>query len=107
MKKTSVVKVTEVVVAILESDKESRNDDRRLTFKVLQKLLGDKGTFIKLSLREMWRLPAFATITRVRAMLQNELGKYLPTSEKVRKQRRISEETWRTYTTGTQVFPGI
>lgn len=36
-------------------------------------------------------------VKRVRAHLQNDLKKYLPTDPKVRKQRKISEETWREY----------
>lgn len=106
-KKTDIVKITKAVVQVLESDPESRNDDRRLTFKVLQQLKGDSSSNIfVLKLRELDKLPAFTTIARVRAVLQNELNKYLPTSPEVRRKRRISEETWLTYITDTPVFPG-
>ena len=107
-KKPDIKKITETVVAILEDDPESRNDDRRLTFKVLQQLQGDSSSNIfVLKLRELYKLPAFTTIARVRAVMQNELSKFLPTSEEVRRKRRIAEETWETYLTGTPVFPGI
>ena len=108
-KKTDIVKITKAVVHVLENDPESRNDDRRLTFEVLQFLKGNriKDPVLTLKLRELRKLPAFATIARVRAVLQNELHEYLPTSPEVRRQRRISEETWLTYITGTQVFPGV
>lgn len=33
-------------------------------------------------------------VKRVRAKIQNEEGKYLPTDPKVRKARRINEEKW-------------
>ncbi|NTU69986.1 hypothetical protein HGB13_04180 [bacterium] len=36
-------------------------------------------------------------VKRIRAKIQNDDGKYLPTDPKVRKQRKISEETWRNY----------
>jgi len=108
-KKTDIEKITRTVVEILEADTESRNDDRRLTFKVLQRLQGGegKGPFLQLYLRDLRKLPAFATITRVRAVIQNNLHKYLPTSPEVRRKRRIAEETWLNYITGTPVFPGL
>lgn len=107
-KKPDLIQITKAVATVLENDPESRNDDRRLTFKVLQQLQGDSSSKIfVLKLRELYKLPAFTTIARVRAVLQNELSKYLPTSPEVRKKRRISEETWLNYITGTPVFPGI
>ena len=107
-KKTDIVKITKAVVQVLETDPESRNDDRRLTFKVLQQLKGDSSSKIfVLKLRELYKLPAFTTIARVRAVLQNEMLKYLPTSPEVRRKRRISEDAWLTYITGTPVFPGV
>lgn len=108
-KKTDIVKITKAVVTVLETDPESRNDDRRLTFEVLQLLKGNriKEPVLTLKLRELRKLPAFSTIARVRAVIQNELSKYLPTSPEVRRKRRIAEETWLSYITGTPVFPGI
>lgn len=107
--KTSIETLTKTVISILEADTESRNDDRRLTFKVLQRLQGGegKGPFLTLYLRDLRKLPVFATITRVRAIIQNRLHKYLPTSPDVRRKRLISEENWMEYITGTPVFPGI
>jgi hypothetical protein len=108
-KETDIAKITNAVVKVLEDDPESRNDDKRLTFKVLQLLKGNsiKEHVLTLKLRELRKLPAFATITRVRAVIQNELGKYLPTRAEVRRLRRIAEETWLSYITGTEVFPGV
>ena len=107
--KTSIEKITKTVVSILEADVESRNDDRRLTFKVMLRLKGqsDKEPVLTLKLRELRKLPAFATITRVRAIIQNQLNKYLPTLPEVRRKRLIKEDTWLEYITGTPVFPGI
>lgn len=36
-------------------------------------------------------------VKRVRAHIQNDLEKFLPTDPEVRKQRKISEELWRAY----------
>ena len=108
-KKTDIVKITKAVVQVLESDPESRNDDRRLTFEVLQLLKGNsiKEPVLTLKHRELRKLPAFTTIARVRAVIQNELLKYLPTSPEVRRQRRISQDAWLNYIMGTPLFPEI
>ena len=103
-KKKDIVKITKLVCQVLENDPKSRDDDKRLTFKVLQMIQGEKGQVLELKLRELRKLPAFATITRVRAVIQNELGKFLPTSEAVRQARRISEESWQNWITGTPTF---
>jgi hypothetical protein len=101
--------VTHAVIEVLQHDEESRNDDKRLTFKVLARLLpgDDKRRKIELKMTQLRKLPAFATITRVRAFVQNELGKYLPTKAEVREKRRISEEAWHDWTTGTRNFPEL
>jgi len=108
-KKPDTETLVRTVVSIMEADTESRNDDRRLTFKVLLRLKGesDREPVLTLKLRELRKLPAFATITRVRAVIQNNLHKYLPTSPEVRRKRLINEDVWMEYITGTPVFPGI
>lgn len=37
------------------------------------------------------------SITRIRAMIQNDEGLYLPDDPDVRRQRRIGEEAWESY----------
>lgn len=47
-----------------------------------------------IDLKTIIELPREDNIKRVRAKIQNEEHKYLPTTEEVRKQRKISEEEW-------------
>ncbi len=102
-------RLVSLIYDILENDEESRNDDKRLTFKVLAQILtGDrKVRTLSLSMKDLKKLPVFATITRARALLQNKQGWFLPTRREVRQRRRIDEETWRTYLTGTDPFPQL
>lgn len=109
---TSVKKIeetAELVLKVLKKDEESRNNDNRLVYQVLLRTLDgkDKSEVFRLSKRNIHRLPAFSTIIRARAMIQNRLGKYLPTSKEVRQRRRISEDQWHEYLTGTKQFPQI
>lgn len=45
----------------------------------------------------LYKLPSEDNIKRIRAFYQNVSHIYLPTSEEVRKQRRIGEQEWRIY----------
>jgi hypothetical protein len=45
-------------------------------------------------LRDILELPREDSIRRVRAVIQNEENKYLPTTPEVRKRRKIAEEDW-------------
>lgn len=109
MEKKDLQKIAELVVKELAGDIESRNDDKRLTFRVLSKVLtgNDKARVLSLRMDDLRRLPSFAHITRVRARIQNDLRQYLPTLAEVRRKRRINEEVWRNYITGTEIFPQI
>lgn len=48
-------------------------------------------------LRDIMDLPREDNIKRVRAIIQNVDGEFLPTSKAVAKQRKINEETWKAY----------
>lgn len=48
-------------------------------------------------LRDIMDLPREDNIKRVRAIIQNVDGEFLPTSEAVAKQRKINAEVWRDY----------
>ena len=104
-----IEETAELVLSELEKDEESRNNDNRLVYRVLLRALDDKdkSEVLRLSPRNIHRLPAFSTIIRARAVIQNRLGKYLPTSKEVRQRRRISEDQWHEYLTGTKTFPQI
>lgn len=48
-------------------------------------------------LKDIMELPREDNIKRIRAVIQNVEGKFLPTSLQVAKQRKINEEVWRDY----------
>ncbi len=105
MKTLEEIKVTsKIVLDILRTDTRSRNDDKYLTFRVLQqKLHGDpKGQLLSISLSDLKDLPAFETIKRVRAQIQNVEKKFLPTEAAVRRRRRIREDDFAAWASGKQ-----
>jgi len=107
--KEEIQNVRAIVEKILTEQPETRDDDKLLTFRVLQyTLIGRaKDRLLTLRTRDLKRLPAFETVTRVRARIQNDEHKLLPEKESVRKLRRIREEDFRTWATGTPLFPAV
>lgn len=92
----------EKILSILNEDEESRNSDIRLTQMIWWRFhnnklieLEDKKLAVRLS--DLFDLPREDNIKRIRAKIQNEENKFLPTREDVRKQRKINEEQWRRY----------
>ena len=91
-----------MVTKTLEAVEQTRNDDIVLTTEVWKRYypeylridaLGNQFVY----LRSLNLLPREDNVKRIRAKLQNEENKFLPTDEKVREQRKISEEQWREY----------
>lgn len=89
------------VLFCLDTYPETRNSDITLTIMVWKKF---NPEYIKhtpesdlgyLNLDNLKELPREDHIKRIRAKIQNEDGKYLPTSLSVAKQRRIEENKWR------------
>lgn len=56
----------------------------------------EQGEYV-VRLIDLYRLPREDAVKRIRAFYQNVSHIYLPTSEEVRKQRRIGEQEWRIY----------
>lgn len=93
--------LTEKVKFVLEKYEWARNNDTMLQMLVIAEYFPEKmrhnpdmsavlvETDILYSIRE-------DHIKRIRALL-NQKGLYLPTDEKVRNQRRISQERWENY----------
>lgn len=81
---------------------EARDDDIKLTNWIWLNYYSDhiskneQGEYV-VRLIDLYRLPREDNIKRVRAHIQNIEHSYLPTSEAVRKQRRIGEQEWRIY----------
>jgi hypothetical protein len=88
--KTEVHNVKKQVLELLEKDIRCRNDDKYLTYCVMRKY-----TNIYIPFEDFGKIPAFETIKRTRANIQNKQKLFLPTIEEVRIKRRIREETFK------------
>jgi len=90
------LRTTEMLVRkLLRDDAACRNSDKLLTFRVCRYLLGQSGKDDKtlvMSVEDLDKLPAFETIKRVRAVVQNVEKQFLPSDAEVRKRRKIRED---------------
>lgn len=75
-------KIKNIVLKLLEEDVRCRNDDKWLTFRVMQHF-----TKIYIPFEDFKKIPSFETIKRVRAKIQNEDKLFIPTDERVLKKR--------------------
>jgi len=71
---------------------ETRNSDITLTIKIWQTFYGISD-FV--SLKDLYNLPREDNVKRIRAKIQNDQKKFLPTILKVAKKRGILEDEWR------------
>lgn len=91
--KKEIVKVSETVLRLLKEDERCRNDDKWLTYRVMREF-----TKIYIPFEDFAKIPAFETIKRVRAKIQNKDRLYQPTDSDVLKKRRTRAQTF------TEVF---
>ena len=99
----SKTKLRDMVEDRLKNEEETRNSDIKLTIAIWRKFYpnyvldtsqGDKsGIFLD----ALFILPREDNIKRIRAKIQNEENKYLPTDPNVRRKRKISEDAWYDY----------
>lgn len=84
---------------ILQDMPESRNSDITLMIEIWKRYYsssikvnsdGQLGIFLD----SLYSLPTQDNIKRVRAIIQNVEGRFLPTEEKIRRQRRINQGKW-------------
>ena len=81
------------VLRLLETDEACRNSDKILTYRVFKEIANEngKGLFIPW---ELWdEFPAFETIKRVRAQIQNKYKRFPPTDPDVIANRRRRRQT--------------
>lgn len=71
---------------------ETRNSDIELTIKIWENFHDVKDT---VQVRKMFDLPREDNIKRIRARIQNDQHRLLPTSEKVARQRKMNIAKWR------------
>jgi len=93
------------VETILRDFPETRNSDITLMIELWKKyypkyIKENKEGGFGVYLQDLYELPREDGIKRVRAMIQNIQGKYLPTDLKVVIQRKINEEKWHAYMAG-------
>ena len=98
-----------MVEAILRDFPKARDSDQWLTLKLWAVYYPHKMQEEKLDqmssaiprkyvfLEDIMDLPREDNVKRLRAKIQNEEGKYLPTTLEVALQRRIEESVWRNY----------
>lgn len=91
------------ILEVLKEYPQSRDSDQWLTIKIwakyypsrihLNELTNDKYIFLK----DIMEMPREDNVKRIRAVIQNEENKFLPTSLKVVKKRKINEQKWKDY----------
>ena len=96
-------KLRDMVEDRLKNLEETRNSDIKLTIAIWIKYYPDyvldtsQGEKSGIFLDALFILPREDNIKRIRAKVQNEEKKYLPTDPIVRAKRKISEEEWYDY----------
>ena len=84
---------------VLENYPETRNSDIRLMGNIwvifYKDMLIFDGKEYSVKLKNLYDLPREDNIKRIRAKLQNEEKKYLPTDPEILKKRKCLEEKWR------------
>lgn len=87
--------VRKQIEKVLETMEEARNDDKVLAIEVWRNYLPESRTIV--TFEEVLRLPSQEAINRIRRKIQNDEKRFLPTDEKIRKRRKISEKEWLEY----------
>lgn len=88
------------ILYILEKYPETRDDDALLTFTIIREYYPDEVKLIE----DKWFISTKAlriiredNVKRLRATIQNEEHRFLPTKSDVVKKRKINEQVWREY----------
>lgn len=89
------MKLKDKILYCLEKSEETRNSDVALTVAVWLKFYPELVSYDSIKLASLFKLPSQDNIKRIRAKIQNGEHKFLPTSEEIRKHRKILEVWWR------------
>jgi len=91
-------KVTEQILFILDKLPDTRNDDVLLTTEIWKEFYSDiienGRDWFFVFLDDIWKLPREDHIKRIRAKIQNDEKRFLPTSWEVAKKRQINQWVW-------------
>lgn len=93
------------VLKILQDFPKSRDSDQWLTIKLwcvfyptrIHRLIGNVKSKPYIFLEDIMEMPREDNVKRIRAIIQNEEKKFLPTTWEVAKQRDINELEWKEY----------
>lgn len=108
MKKRKISKLKRMILDTLRDHPKSRDSDQWLTLKIWCDFFPGKikrdedGKNPMVRIQDVMELPREDHIKRIRAIIQNEERRYLPTSLEVAKQRKINEEVWNAYVKGQE-----
>jgi len=110
MKQLEIKRLRQAIESILENYPKARDSDQWLTIKIWAVFFPDRiheerlneGTDLEITkkfvyLEDIMALPREDNIKRLRAKIQNEEGKWLPTTWEIAKKRQIEESVWRNY----------
>lgn len=87
--------IDRLVRNILSTDDRARNDDKWLTYRVFEEIAKQHGEKIYIPWKIWGEFPAFETVKRCRAKIQNNEGLLLPTDPEVLLRRKTRERTVR------------
>lgn len=92
-------KLKDKVEHVLEKYPDTRNSDVELTIKIWEEfhsnmILTERGVKL-IRLRALFELPREDNVKRVRAKIQNEEHRFLPTKLSIALKRGILEDVWR------------
>ena len=110
MKRAQIGRLKQQILEVLASNSDSRNSDQYLTLciwnryypsyvqEITREVAGKEPEKVKVvALKDIMLLPREDNVKRIRAKIQNEENRFLPTSWAVAKQRKINEEVWKNY----------
>jgi len=89
--KKDVLAMRQIVDEVMSNHPETRNSDKLLTFKVLERLglITDTGHGYYFTKSKISEMPSFQSIRLVRQIIQNQEKRLLPTDPEVMRLRRI------------------
>lgn len=88
---------------ILKDNSYTRNNDIDLWIKVLEVYYFDYVSFGSVKLEDLHKLPREDHVKRIRAVVQNDEGLYLPTDPSVLEKRGWAQDGWGNYVRKKQV----
>lgn len=106
MKKSAIESLKKKILRVLEENPKARDSDQWLTLKIWALYYPSKIKTIEeevngvvrprkyVCLEDILDLPREDNVKRIRAKIQNEEHRFMPTTLEVAKQRKISEEDW-------------